>query len=521
LAGILVLVGAGAVWVGAVERWVEHVLRGLAAAHLNPTFTLEDLSYRFPRTVTLRGIRLTSPDPDASDDSIEILSIDSLSLSLSEIPRPNQPFLVQRLELAGPTLRLVRIPVANGTGRLLGYSELLKRTPESGASPDVPPVKPSDLLQVRAISIEGGRVQYDPRDGGSRDGSGARLLIDGIGASLQLRPNDAGAYRIEFSLDQHPVFTLALRGTLFADDRRLDVSGLSSTLQLAREHDHFLTPDVQKLLARGDLRGRLTLEATGAFDLDEGDPSHLEAHVELEEASFIARNHRLTLDHVRSRISMNGKNLTVEELAIDALGGHAKIGGSLALDDGLPGSIRFEGSDLQISDVLRGADDPHGVPSFSGLLDFSGSLRGPLADLAQSAGGGGRVTLRQARIARLPVLSTIDDALDRAAELAMKKERVGHDAFSFDFSLGGDHARLEKIRMNSRWYGLRGSGDVYFDSRLDLTVDGGPIPRIENELGDVGDVLGEITESLLRARVTGTLDEPKVRLQVFRHSLRR
>jgi hypothetical protein len=43
---------------------------------------------------------------------------------------------------------------------------------------------------------------------------------------------------------------------------------------------------------------------------------------------------------------------------------------------------------------------------------------------------------------------------------------------------------------------------------------------VENELGAEGDVLGEITETLLRARVTGTLGEPKVGIEVLRHPLR-
>jgi hypothetical protein len=160
------------------------------------------------------------------------------------------------------------------------------------------------------------------------------------------------------------------------------------------------------------------------------------------------------------------------------------------------------------------------VPSFSGLLGFSGTLRGPFADIDHRAQGQGRLSLRKARLARLPVLSTIDEALDRTAEAFMKREHTGHDALSLDFSFDGDRARIEKLRMNSRWYGLRGHGDVSFDSRLDLAVDGGPVQRLENELGDVGDVLGEITETLVRARVTGTLDEPKVGIEVLRHSLR-
>jgi hypothetical protein len=73
--------------------------------------------------------------------------------------------------------------------------------------------------------------------------------------------------------------------------------------------------------------------------------------------------------------------------------------------------------------------------------------------------------------------------------------------------------------MNSRWYGLRGHGDAYFDSRLDMAVDGGPLQRVENELGALGDLLGEITETIVRARVTGTLSEPKVGIEVLRHRI--
>ncbi len=512
---ILVLAVAAAVWIGAVERWIAHELRALAADHLNPTFTFDDLSYRFPSTVTLRGVRLTSPDPEAASRPIEILAIDSLTLTLSDIPRPNRPFRMRRLDLAGPTLRLVRINVVDEPNDLLGYSDLLKEESGPAARPARPPAKLSERFQVRAVSIQGGRAEYDPRDGGA-----ALMLIDGIVAKLLLQPEDAGTYGIDFSLDHQPVFTVALRGKLLADEERLEVSALSSTLQLAREQHHYLTPAMQKLLAKYDITGRLTLEAKGMLALDDDASSRLEADLELKDASYAAGDYGLALDHIASRISATARTVTIEKFAIDAIGGHAEIGGTFELDDSLTGALSFEGADLQIGDLLRGADDPQGVPSFSGLLGFSGTLRGPFADIDRRAQGKGRLSLQQARLGRLPALSTIDEALDRAAEAAMKREHTGHDALSLEFSLDGDHAGIEKLRMNSRWYGLRGHGDVYFDSRLDLAVDGGPVQRVENELGAVGDVLGEITETLLRARVTGTLDEPKVGIEVLRHPLR-
>jgi hypothetical protein len=529
---ILLLLAATAVWVGAVEHWIGRELRALAAAHLNATFAFDDLTYTFPRTITLRGVRLTSSDPEAPSEPIEILAVDSLTVALSEIPQPDNPFRMQKLDLAGPTLRLVRIGVGEESGNLLGFSHLLKEESEPAALPAQPPARLSELFQVRVVSIEGGRALFD-----SRDGSAAIMLIDGIIAKLLLQPDDAGAYGLDFTLDHHPALTLALRGRHHIDKPRLEVDTFSSTLQLARDQDHYLTPPMQKLLAERDITGRMTAEATGMVALDDAAASHLQAHVELSDAGFTAGdyglaldrvgfriaaagNYRLALDHVGSRFSAVGNTVTIEEFAIDALGGHAKIDGTFELDDSLSGALRFEGRDLQIGDLLRGADDPDGVPSFSGLLGFSGTLRGPLADIDQRAQGQGRLSLQKARLARLPVLSTIDDAIDPLAEAAMKREHTGHDALSLDFSLEGDRVRIAKLRMNSRWYGLRGHGDVGFDSQLDLAVDGGPVQRAENELGAAGDVLGEITETLLRARVTGTLGEPKVGIEVLRQRLR-
>jgi hypothetical protein len=511
----VVLAAAGAVWVGAVERWIGHELRALAAAHLVPTFAFDDLTYTFPRTVTLRGVRLTSPDPEAPSEPIKILAMDSLTLELAGIPLPHEPFRMQQLELARPTLQLVRIPIGEASGNLLGFSELLKEEAELATAPDHHSAKPSELFQVRVVSVDGGRVQFDPRDG-----SAAIMLIDGIVSKLLLQPDDAGAYAVDFSLDHHPALTLALRGKLLADERRLEVDSLSSTIALAREQDHYLSPSMQKLVAERDITGRLTLEATGRVALDDDAWSRLQAQLVLSDVGIGAGDYRLALDRVDCRISAAGRTVTIEEFAVDALGGHARMSGGFELDDSLAGALRFEGTDLQIGDLLRGAEDAKGVPSFSGLLGFSGTLRGPFAEIDRSAQGQGRLSLKKARLARLPVLSTIDEALDRTAEAVMKREHTGHDVLSLEFSLDGDRARLKRLRMNSRWYGLRGHGDVGFSSQLDLAVDGGPVQRLENELDVAGDVLGEITETLLRARVTGTLAEPKVGIEVLRQRVR-
>ena len=508
---ILLAVVAIAVWIGAVERWIGQELRALAAAHLEPSFDFDDLSYRFPSTVTLRGVVLTSPDAEAKAGSVDILAVKSLTLSLSEIPWPKRPFRMQRLDLSVPTVRLVRIDSTSG---LLGYSNLLKDKSEPAAPSARPPPKLSELFQVRSVSIGDGRIGYD-----SRDGDAALMLIDGIDATLSIQPGDAGSYDLDFLLDHDPVSKIAVKGKLLADDKRLEVAALSASLDLARENDHYLTPDIQKFLAARAITGRLKFDASGTFDLSDPASSNLKAALDFSDATFAAGDYRLALDRVDIRISTKAAVATIEKFEIAALAGHATVGGTLDLDESLTSALTFGGTDLQIGDLHRGPEDPKGEPRFSGLLGFSGTFLGPLAEADERARGSGQLTLRKARLARLPVLSTIDTALDATAEALMKREHTGHDSLSVGFAFEEDRAHIERLRMNSRWYGLRGHGDVFFDSRLDLAVDGGPIERLENELGAAGDLLGEITETILRARVTGTLGAPKVGIEVLRHSL--
>jgi hypothetical protein len=221
------------------------------------------------------------------------------------------------------------------------------------------------------------------------------------------------------------------------------------------------------------------------------------------------------LDRLESGLGLTSDELTIDELVIHAFDGQTEVQGKVALGAALEGHLTFRGTGLELSDLPRGAAE---APSLGGTLDFSGELTGSLSSLPERAHGHGELSVRKGRLVHLPMLSTIDAALDRAAEALMRREQAGHghDELRIDFDLNGDHAHIGKLRMNSRWYGLRGHGDVYLDSRLDLAVEGGPVQRLENELGEVGDVLGEITETLVRARVTGTVGKPKIGIEVLR-----
>jgi hypothetical protein len=61
---------------------------------------------------------------------------------------------------------------------------------------------------------------------------------------------------------------------------------------------------------------------------------------------------------------------------------------------------------------------------------------------------------------------------------------------------------------------LRGHGDIYFDTRMDMLFNAGPVEKIQSLLGKIGDFLGRITDEISAYTVTGTLAEPKVGVKV-------
>ena len=55
----------------------------------------------------------------------------------------------------------------------------------------------------------------------------------------------------------------------------------------------------------------------------------------------------------------------------------------------------------------------------------------------------------------------------------------------------------------------RGEGELYFDSRINFRFNAGPLERVQGVLGPIGEVLGGVTDALMKYHVTGTLAEPK------------
>ena len=72
-----------------------------------------------------------------------------------------------------------------------------------------------------------------------------------------------------------------------------------------------------------------------------------------------------------------------------------------------------------------------------------------------------------------------------------------------------------KIDLRAPTYAIRGDGDLYFNQNLNMTINAGPLERIQSGLGTVGDILGAVSSSLARYHVTGTIAAPVVKVQLL------
>ena len=60
----------------------------------------------------------------------------------------------------------------------------------------------------------------------------------------------------------------------------------------------------------------------------------------------------------------------------------------------------------------------------------------------------------------------------------------------------------------------RGRGTVGLDHTLDLTLNGGPLEKVQSKLGEFGKIIGAVTDSIASYRVTGTLENAGVSVEV-------
>ncbi|HEV7298387.1 MAG TPA: hypothetical protein VGN72_03415 [Tepidisphaeraceae bacterium] len=330
---------------GTVEKWIGSQFSQIANAYLKPRLSFSHLDYEYPGTVRLRDLRLTAPDPADPERDIDIISAASATVVLAEVPSIGKPIIIERISVDRPTLQAVS--TSPGASEFVGFAQLLKEPdPESFFDKH----RVSDVFRMRLVELSRATLVYDPRLPDT-----VPMRLEDVSTRLDIEPTADGWYKLATRLERAPLFDLQIAGDVNLDNFHIRSLDLGIAAQLARENDQFLPPQIQQLLAKHEVRGKLDLSVKGDVAIDDPLAAKLSAEVRLRDAS----------------VGLEGLQTPIDDMTISATVNEGKLG--------VPG-FQLKGLALTAPDpadpakrvVILGAD------SIAFTLSEMKSLLGPL-----------------------------------------------------------------------------------------------------------------------------------------------
>lgn len=201
LGGILV---QGPRWAAAI---LQNRLGQMISSQLNADLEMDSLSYQFPYHITIRNARLVT-HPSAGE-SVQILGIRQLDLTLAKLPLGQGPLVIEELVLHDPAVHLIKTDQG-----IIGQRGLVK-TENSGAST----VKLSDMFQLRHFAIEGGKVLYEDRTQPGR----LPLVWQDLQIDLRTEPKTSPVYSFAVTVQNSTLARATVGGTFDLDSLALRI----------------------------------------------------------------------------------------------------------------------------------------------------------------------------------------------------------------------------------------------------------------------------------------------------------
>jgi hypothetical protein len=522
-----------------IEAWIAGQLEAIADDYLNPRLSFSDLDYTYPGTISLRNLRLTADDPANPGKTIDILGADSAVLTLAEVPQVGKPIVIERIELNQPLVSVVA--VKPGSGEFVGFSHLVKKhTVPAQASTTAPSTSAparrnrlSDFLRMRLVQIQNGKILYDPRIAGTEP-----MTLDQINTTLKLAPDkDAGWHMLSLAVARDPLFDMSTAGQINLDT--FDVRDFAFKIKADVQQDKldYLPPQMQKVLRQYDVRGSLYMLVIGEFPLMHPQNGSADVEIRLSGANVTLDQYRIPVDELSVNANFEDNLLTLNMLRIAALGGVATVTGTAETIDAIDSDLKFEIKDMMLQELLAKRETGR-PPTIAGKLNASAEIAAPLLVIAAKATppstqpasymrfasqnlpekwGSLKLDLAEGRLTGAPGFASLISAFRAAARLVDVKindQARPSERAKVAAELAGDKAQISEITFIGDYLAGRGKGTITLDRKLDLLINAGPIEKVQSMLGVVGGAIAKVTDKLLAYRVSGTLQAPKVEVQV-------
>jgi hypothetical protein len=532
IAATLFVRHAGKTGSGTIEQWVGGQLQQIANSYLNPRLSFQDLDYEYPGTVRLRGFKLTADDPMSPGKSVDILGSDEAVITLAEIPSIGQPIVIERVVLTRPLFQA--IAAAPESDEFVGFSNLLRAGADGDDTSSSSASKLSDTFRMRQVELVDGRIVYDPRLPDT-----AAMELDQINTRLDIEPADAGWYKLNTTLSRKPIFDMTIAGRLNLDDFSADQLDVKLDAQLARDNDRYLPPQVQQTLRAYEVEGKLALHITGNVPITDARNGKLQTSVDLTDAHVSFDEYQVPVREMTVRANLADRIVHVPTFQVKALDGQASAIAFVALNDTLETDVKLNVIKMKLQDTLRKGSAQQAEAKYSGVLSADVQASVPMAYVIAAAAaressspmtqpssiadaalpadwGSGTIRITEGRIINLPLLDELVSATpDPSSAKGNSARSRPRDNATIAMTMSRGQIQLNQMDFNSDVIVARGRGTIDLDQDLDLTLNGGPLERVEAMLGDeVGSAMGAVTDAVGSYRVTGTLSEPHVTYDV-------
>ncbi|MBZ0172537.1 MAG: AsmA-like C-terminal region-containing protein, partial [Phycisphaerales bacterium] len=336
------------------------------------------------------------------------------------------------------------------------------------------------------------------------------VRLDHVTSAMDVHPDEAngpGWYAIAFKSGRSPGLELGISGRLNLDTFDAEIETLEAEIDAGPDTIGTLPGPLGSLLEQHEVRG--ALEASGNATLNVRRPLGGTAKLAVRGRSLhlAVGEYRFPAESLLIDAGFAEGVLTVDPLEARLLGGTLRSEGRVELTAaGRParGVCTLDGINLR--EALRrapGDGPPRLAGILSGRLEALTLLETPRASLE----GSGDAGVKDGRLLLLPGLTQLSNLINRGG---FKDTGASNHRGSAVFSLGAAGATITRSEIVTNTLAARGTGLIGFDRTLDLRVNAGPLERIQSLLGPVGDLLGKVTDQLVKYTIKGTIDKPDV-----------
>ena len=521
-------------WVPIVAKRLEPFIRAELTAilgeYLEPTVTIEGIEYQWPLKVVASGVKMTATDP-TNGKPMQILGVDRMVIELDRIPSSSEPLVFRDFRLDGPTL----VFHATRNGDLVGWDDLLKEPGTQSANR-----RPSEIFAIDVITVNNFAVEYSMED------YQEKMMLDQLDFTLDNQgkkdektvdlPQGPGWYAIDTTLKREGLFSIELLAGLDSDTLNVDVERLKLDLVMDKQSRTFLPPQVQQFMTEHDIESRMDVTVRAQFNIGDIANSDAAMHVELgsshfalgdritevqsAQADFIYTDRKLFTDN--ARIAMLGGEVdatlnihpVAEEQRPDApsipldtatgLVPQAAIARVTEVASGLELTSNITIKDLKIQEIHRTRETGR---QEEGNINGTVDLKTNLGDAAPSLTGSGEIDVTDGRFEMTPLIRALAGVMK-----IVSLDFGGSDTVNATFTIADERVNISSLRAVVGPIGARGRGWIGFDRTMELRFNAGPLERLQESTGPIGQIFGAITDTLLDYVASGTLSDPKIRI---------